>query len=209
MKPEPSGKNGTNEMPCSMHASSTGCDVRSTRLYAFWTVHDLGAVQRDSQMVERDAAQPDPGDEALVAGGDHGRQLTVEQFAIDVGRGVGIVAAVDAQVDRGQLGRRRASRRFSSMSAAVRRVAGPVDPRALVVAPRTDLAHQREVVPDTGAAPRGSVRWRRRGRRTGTVSMWSTPSSTARLSTASAWSWSRGGPNTPGPGNCMAPNPTR
>ncbi len=29
---EPSGKNGTNAMPCSMQASSTGCDVRSTRL---------------------------------------------------------------------------------------------------------------------------------------------------------------------------------
>ena len=34
---EPSGKNGTNAMPCSVHASSTGCDVRSTRLYAFCT----------------------------------------------------------------------------------------------------------------------------------------------------------------------------
>src|SRR6478609_2130890 len=39
--------------------------------------------------------------------------------------------------------------------------------------------------------------------------MWLMPSSMARRSTAMAWSWSRGGPNTPGPGNCMAPNPTR
>ena len=35
------------------------------------------------------------------------------------------------------------------------------------------------------------------------------PNSIARRRTASAWSWSRGGPNTPGPGNCMAPKPTR
>ena len=49
-----------------------------------------------------EAAQSDPGDEALVAGGDHGRQLTVEQFAIDVARGVGIVAPVNAKVHRGQ-----------------------------------------------------------------------------------------------------------
>src|SRR4051812_18558898 len=39
--------------------------------------------------------------------------------------------------------------------------------------------------------------------------MWSTPSSTARRSTASAWSRSRGGPNTPGPASCIAPNPIR
>src|SRR5476651_721171 len=39
--------------------------------------------------------------------------------------------------------------------------------------------------------------------------MWWTPSSTARRSTATASSWSRGGPMTPGPGSCIAPNPTR
>ena len=39
--------------------------------------------------------------------------------------------------------------------------------------------------------------------------MWSTPSSTARRRTASAASRSRGGPNTPGPASCMAPNPIR
>ena len=39
--------------------------------------------------------------------------------------------------------------------------------------------------------------------------MWSTPSSTARRRTASAPSRSRGGPNTPGPASCMAPNPIR
>src|SRR3954453_3300037 len=39
--------------------------------------------------------------------------------------------------------------------------------------------------------------------------MWSTPSSTARRRTASAWSRSRGGPNTPGPASCIAPNPIR
>src|SRR5829696_2724174 len=39
--------------------------------------------------------------------------------------------------------------------------------------------------------------------------MWLMPSSTALRSTASASSWSRGGPRTPGPGNCMAPYPTR
>src|SRR5215471_11573243 len=39
--------------------------------------------------------------------------------------------------------------------------------------------------------------------------MWFTPSSTARRSTRTAASWSRGGPNTPGPGSCMAPKPTR
>jgi hypothetical protein len=37
--------------------------------------------------------------------------------------------------------------------------------------------------------------------------MWSTPSSTARRSTASAASRSRGGPKTPGPASCIAPNP--
>src|SRR5919106_929963 len=39
--------------------------------------------------------------------------------------------------------------------------------------------------------------------------MWSTPSSTARRSTASAASRSRGGPKTPGPASCIAPNPMR
>src|SRR5581483_3245347 len=39
--------------------------------------------------------------------------------------------------------------------------------------------------------------------------MWLTPSSTARRSTAMASSWLRGGPNTPGPGSCIAPKPTR
>src|SRR3954452_12393532 len=39
--------------------------------------------------------------------------------------------------------------------------------------------------------------------------MWLTPSSTARRSTATASSRSRGGPLTPGPGSCMAPKPTR
>src|SRR6202453_990236 len=39
--------------------------------------------------------------------------------------------------------------------------------------------------------------------------MWLTPASTACLSTASACSRSRGGPNTPGPGSCIAPNPIR
>src|SRR3954452_10710135 len=38
--------------------------------------------------------------------------------------------------------------------------------------------------------------------------MWLTPSSTARRSTATASSRSRGGPLTPGPGSCMAPKPT-
>src|ERR1700754_2506047 len=39
--------------------------------------------------------------------------------------------------------------------------------------------------------------------------MWLMPSAIARRRTASAWSRSRGGPNTPGPGSCMAPKPTR
>src|SRR5438105_2696978 len=39
--------------------------------------------------------------------------------------------------------------------------------------------------------------------------MRSTPSSTARRSTRIASSWSRGGPHTPGPGSCIAPNPRR
>src|SRR5918998_4530905 len=39
--------------------------------------------------------------------------------------------------------------------------------------------------------------------------MWSTPSSTALRSTASAASRSRGGPKTPGPASCIAPNPMR
>src|SRR4030088_2813492 len=39
--------------------------------------------------------------------------------------------------------------------------------------------------------------------------MWSTPSSTARRRTATAASGSAGGPNTPGPASCMAPNPIR
>src|SRR6266571_3225635 len=39
--------------------------------------------------------------------------------------------------------------------------------------------------------------------------MWLTPSSMARRNTASAVPRSRGGPQTPGPGSCMAPKPTR
>src|SRR5580704_198074 len=39
--------------------------------------------------------------------------------------------------------------------------------------------------------------------------MWLTPASTACRSTASACSRSRGGPNTPRPGSCIAPNPIR
>src|SRR5258705_7782352 len=39
--------------------------------------------------------------------------------------------------------------------------------------------------------------------------MWSTPSSSARRSTARAASGSRGGPKTPGPASCIAPKPMR
>src|ERR1039458_3991908 len=39
--------------------------------------------------------------------------------------------------------------------------------------------------------------------------MWSTPSSTARRSTARAPSGSLGAPNTPGPASCIAPKPMR
>src|SRR4249920_1448055 len=39
--------------------------------------------------------------------------------------------------------------------------------------------------------------------------MWSTPSSIARRSTERAALGSRGGPNTPGPASCIAPNPMR
>src|SRR3954447_2249311 len=39
--------------------------------------------------------------------------------------------------------------------------------------------------------------------------MWSTPSSMARRSTARAAAASAGGPKTPGPASCIAPNPTR
>src|SRR3954454_14793058 len=39
--------------------------------------------------------------------------------------------------------------------------------------------------------------------------MWSTPSSTARRSTARAAPVSRGGPKTPGPASCIAPKPMR
>ena len=42
---------------------------------------DLGAVQRDLQMLNDDAAQPDSADEPLVAGLDHRVELTVEQLA--------------------------------------------------------------------------------------------------------------------------------
>src|ERR1700683_2664673 len=35
------------------------------------------------------------------------------------------------------------------------------------------------------------------------------PASTARRMTARAWARSLGGPNTPGPGSCMAPKPIR
>ena len=41
------------------------------------------------------------------------------------------------------------------------------------------------------------------------MSMRSTPSSTARRSTRMAPSWSAGGPHTPGPVSCIAPNPSR
>src|ERR1700722_19626913 len=39
--------------------------------------------------------------------------------------------------------------------------------------------------------------------------MWSTPSSTARRSSARAPAGSLGGPNTPGPASCIAPKPMR
>ena len=95
-------------------------------------------------MVEADAAQSDPCDEALVAGGDHGRQLTVEQFAIDVGRGAGIVAPVDAKVHRGKLVDLEGAQVLLDARAQFVGLLGG-EPRAVVVATCADLADQREV----------------------------------------------------------------
>ncbi len=81
------------------------------------------------------------------------------------------------------------------------------NPGALVVAPRADLGHQRqflgvgvqrladELVGDVGAVELCGV------------DVVDAQSSTARLRTAIAWSWSRGGPNTPGPGRLHGAEP--
>ena len=64
---------------------------------------DLGAVQRDLQMLNDDAAQPDSADEPFVAGLDHRVELTVEQLAVDRGWLVGVsVGILYPEVDRGQ-----------------------------------------------------------------------------------------------------------
>lgn len=85
-------------------------------------------------------------------------------------------------------------------------------PAAGVIAMPTDLADQRQVlgvrmqrlpdqlVGDVGSVELGGV---------DVVLPRFKPSSTARRSTASASSRSRGGPNAFGPGSCMAPNPPR
>ena len=83
LKPEPSGKNGTNAMPCShagvQHRLRRAVDQVVGVLHA----DDLGAVERDLQMVEADAAQPDAGDEPFVARLDHCGQLSVETVTVD------------------------------------------------------------------------------------------------------------------------------
>ena len=63
---------------------------------------DLGAVQRDLQMVESDAAQPDSADQSFVAGLDHRGQLTVEKVAVRPRPTRIRIAGVDAQVDGGE-----------------------------------------------------------------------------------------------------------
>ena len=106
---------------------------------------DLGAVQRDLQMLNDDAAQPDSADEPFVAGLDHRVELAVEQLAVDLGRCVRIgIFVVHAQIDRGEP--------VDAQRVQVLLDAGPQfvgllrrKPRARLVAACTDLADQREV----------------------------------------------------------------
>ena len=145
VKAEPSGKNGTNAMPCSMHASSTGCDVRSDEVVRVLHAHDLGAVQRDLQMLGRDAAQPippiSPSSRALIIAVSWRSNSSRSTAAGLLG------SAVSSCTRRFTAASRSVPSvlRFSSMAGAqfVGLLRG--QPRAGVVAPGADLAHEREV----------------------------------------------------------------
>ena len=101
---------------------------------------DLGAIQRDSQVVEADAGQADAADQPFVARGDHGGQLTVEQLAVDVADCAGI-ARVDPQVDGGQpVGAKGLQVLLDVGAQFVGFLCGV--PVALLITARADLAHQ-------------------------------------------------------------------
>ncbi len=107
--------------------------------------HDLGAVQRDSQMFGHDTAQPDAADQPFVAGLDHRGELSVEQFSVDLRRGVGVGGlVVDAEVDRGEtVGPQRLQILLDGGTQLVGLLRG--QPRSSVVALGADLAHQRQI----------------------------------------------------------------
>ena len=164
---------------------------------------------RDSQVLGHDTAQPDATDQTFVAGLDHRRELPVEQFSVDLRRGVGVGGlVVDAEIHCGQsVGpqRRPGSPRWrpAARRAPARAATRPVSSRL-----GADLAHQGQIsgvgmqrLADQFIGHVRPVELRR-------VDVVDAQLDCA-LRTASAWSWSRGGPKTPGPGSCMAPKPTR
>ena len=126
---------------------------------------DLGAIQRDLQMLNVDAAQPDSADEPVVPGVDHRAELAVEQLTVDLCRAFGIGRfVVHAKVDRGQpVGAERvqvlldAGPKFVGL---LRRKPPPASSRRH--RPCSPAPGRR----DKDEAPRGSVRWTRSARRT-------------------------------------------
>lgn len=159
-------------------------------------------------MLEGDAAQADAADQPLVAGLDHRGELAVEQFAVDLARGAGIaVGAHHAQVHRREpVG----AEGFQVLLDGGPQFGGLLcrQPGAGLVPAGTDLADEREAlrIRMQGLADQlvGHV---------GAIELRGVDVVDAELHRASQHGERlvavAGGPKTPGPGSCMAPNPIR
>ena len=147
-KPEPSGKNGTNAMPCCSHRSSTGWELRSTRLNGFCT-HTTGvrvSACRSWSAVTFDRPTP--------AISPSSRAWTIASSCSSNGTPVPWPSSSRRRLTAPSCGTSRLAR-LSSMPcrSSSGRSYGSQPP--FVVAPRADLAHQDEARRRTGAAPPG------------------------------------------------------
>ena len=129
-----------------------GCRVRSARWNRFCTQTISVPCSGVPELFEADVAQPDAGDEPVVAGRHHRGQLVVEACVDAARRRAGAGSPPPA-------GSIRRLRRFSSMPGAqlvaARRTAGPAPPSSRRAATLLTIARPARV---RVAAPRGSAR---------------------------------------------------
>lgn len=174
---------------------------------AFGSVRSSAArvTSATARLSSRCATDEVPGDQEHVVGAGQQPGQLVLQRHIRPGRPLVFVHA--PQVDSGQpVG---LSRPQVLLHAGTQLGGGAGrEPATLLITPCPTF-DTRASSAGTGAAPSGSTRWRPTGRRTGPCRCGRRPARPPAKAPANASSRSRGGPITPGPGNCIAPYPIR